>query len=283
MVMITMKHHRKVIAFFDYFSSTLRKNGRIAIKKIQRMLGLMIWVSTVFRITRQFITSTCDIIRVANSSGMKFLFPRKEQALVARFLFDLKFWKRFVSNSPQSSFDFLLGRLPTNKHQLFSDASTSYGMAGVLMVKGDVERELGADGLFWQLSWSEWNKVSDIISGTAKINTAEFLAALITCETFAKYCSQLYTTLGLDNYAAKCWLDAARCPIHPFDRCAQGTHLYMLEMSMKIKTRWIPSAENILADKFSREYFGMSPKIHWVSGVRMRKVRPSWRNVLRFC
>ena len=116
------------------------------------MLGLMIWVSTVFRVTRQFITSTCDIIRVANSSGMKFFFPRNEQALVARFLFDLKFLKRFVSNSPQSSFDFLLGLLPANRNQLFSDACTSYGMAEVLMVKGDVERELGVDGLFWQLS-----------------------------------------------------------------------------------------------------------------------------------
>ena len=152
MVMITLKHHRKVVSFFDCFILTLRKNGRIAIRKIQRMLGLMIWVSTVFRVTRQFITSACDIIRVAYNSGTKFFFPRKEQALVARFLFDLKFWKRFVSNYPKSSFVFLLGLLPANRNQLFSDACTSYGMAGVLMVKGDDRRELGVEGLFWQLS-----------------------------------------------------------------------------------------------------------------------------------
>ena len=91
MVTITMKHRRKVIAFFDYFILTIRKDGRIAIKRIQRMLGLMIWISTVFRVARQFVTSTCDVIRSSNNAGSKFLFPRKERALVMRFVFDLKF------------------------------------------------------------------------------------------------------------------------------------------------------------------------------------------------
>ena len=159
-------------------------------------------------------------------------------------------------------------------------------MAGVLIAKDNHKQDLGSHGLFWQMSWSEWHEVSrkgDLWRAPVEINTAEFLAALITCETFAEYCSDRYTTLGLDNYSAKCWLDAARCPIHPFDRCAQSTHLYMLEQSMKIKTRWIPSAENYLADTFSRKRFGMAPQMHCVKGTWMRKVRPSWRSVLKYC
>ena len=159
-------------------------------------------------------------------------------------------------------------------------------MAGVLIAKNNHKHDLSSHGLFWQMSWSEWQHVSrngELWSAPVEINTAEFLAALITCETFAGYCTNQYTTLGLDNYSAKCWLDAARCPIHPFDRCAQSTHLYMLEQSMKIKTRWIPSAENILADTFSRKRFPMAPNMHCVRGTRMRKVRPLGRRVLKYC
>ena len=111
-----------------------------------------------------------------------------------------------MSNTPQSSFNYLLGRLPANKYQLFSDACTSYGMAGVLLVKNAQNGVLDADGLFWQMSWSEWQKATrqTIFRRTPiEINTAEFLAALITCETFAAYCSNQYTTLGLDNFSAK--------------------------------------------------------------------------------
>ena len=59
-----------------------------------------------------------------------------------------------------------------------------------------------------------------------KINVAEFVAALITCETFSQFCVGRITVLHLDNVTAKAWLDSARCPRAPFDRCAQGTHLY---------------------------------------------------------
>ena len=62
------------------------------------------------------------------------------------------------------------------------------------------------------------------------------MAALITCETFAEHCSGLITYLDIDNTSARAWLDKARCPNFPFDRCGQGAHLFMLEEKMKIKT-----------------------------------------------
>ena len=34
-------------------------------------------------------------------------------------------------------------------------------------------------------------------------NVAEFLAALISCETFAPFCANMITRLQLDNYSTK--------------------------------------------------------------------------------
>lgn len=172
-----------------------------------------------------------------------------------------------------------------NEDHLFSDASSGYGMAGVLMFAESNKRKFKVDGLFWQLSWEEWRRHAannKLCPGASGINTAEFLAALITCETFASYCSGRITQLAIDNFTAKSWLDRARCTRFPYDRCAQGVHLYMLEKSMKIRTRWIPSADNRVADTLSRKRFPKSNGACNVSNFCLRKVQPNWLHVLKF-
>ena len=42
MVAITIKHRRKVIAYFDRFMISIRKGGCIPVRSIQKMLGLQI-------------------------------------------------------------------------------------------------------------------------------------------------------------------------------------------------------------------------------------------------
>ena len=114
------------------------------------------------------------------------------------------------------------------------------------------------------------------------INEAEFLAALITCETFSEFCAHKLTDLEIDSKVAKAWLDSSRCPRHPFDRYAQATHLHMIKRSMKIRTSWVTSGNNTLADTCSREFFSMKPSGHLINGVILRKVRPKWQNVMKF-
>ena len=118
--------------------------------------------------------------------------------------------------------------------------------------------------------------------GAVEINVAEFLAALITCETFAYLCGGTCTLLSLDNRAAKSWFDAARCPIYPFDRCAQGLHLFLLGQSIKIRSRWIASGENKHADICSRLRMTMKAPKHQISSLWLRRVRPRWMNVLKY-
>ena len=115
-----------------------------------------------------------------------------------------------------------------------------------------------------------------------QINVAEYIALLITCETFAEFCRGKITDCELDNTSAQAWFEAARCPRSPFDRCGQGTHLYMLEKEMKVRTRWVPSAANSIADACSRIQFSMTPAGNRIAGILMRKVKPRWQNVLKF-
>ena len=49
---VTNKHKRKVLAYFDNFLLVVRKQGGIRIRSIQRLLGLQIWISTIFRVAR---------------------------------------------------------------------------------------------------------------------------------------------------------------------------------------------------------------------------------------
>ena len=79
-------------------------------------------------------------------------------------------------------------------------------MAGVLTFALEDKYEHVVDGLFWQISWVEWagmTKMPELTPGSVKINIAEFIAALITCETFAGYCAGKITLLEMDNITTK--------------------------------------------------------------------------------
>ena len=88
-ISVTTKHKRKIVAYFDRFLATMRRLGRLLVKDIQRMLGLQIWISTVFRVVRQFLTSTCDLLRLVGAQT--YFYPRKHTGLTSRIVFDLKF------------------------------------------------------------------------------------------------------------------------------------------------------------------------------------------------
>ena len=105
-------------------------------------------------------------------------------------------------------------------------------MAGVLHFRDEISSYKGFSGLFWQISWETWQKIAPkpiLRMDKVHINVAEFLAALTTWETFSDFIKRSITTLVLDNVTAKAWIDSARCTRHPYDRCAQGNHLYMLK------------------------------------------------------
>ena len=119
-----------------------------------------------------------------------------------------------------------------------------------------------------------------VVPGQVKICVAEFLAALITIETFAAHCAGKFTYLELDNTTAHALFETARCSRFPFHRCAQSTHLHMLDVNMKVRTRWIPSEENKIADRCSRVHFDQEN--HHICGLRLLKVKPRWMNVLKF-
>ena len=69
-------------------------------------------------------------------------------------------------------------------------------------VRGNQQAQAHVDGLFVQISWEKWRKrCANIDPGSepSGSSTAEFLAALITCESFASYCTGQITDFSLDN------------------------------------------------------------------------------------
>ena len=109
-------------------------------------------------------------------------------------------------NTPQTQFKYILARLPKNDVKLFSDASSHYGMGGVMLFGQENKDYIGADGLFWQISWVAWARIittAELAPGKVSINIAEFMAALITCETFADFCAGKITVIQVDNITAK--------------------------------------------------------------------------------
>ena len=58
--------------------------------------------------------------------------------------------------------------------------------------------------------------------GEVQISVAEFMAALISTETFVEECAGMLKYLELDNTTAHAGFQSACCPRYPFDRCAQG-------------------------------------------------------------
>ena len=149
-VLITDKHTRKILSFFDYFRAAIRRKQGIPIINLQKMLGLQIWISTAFRVAHQFLTSVCDIIRVTGKSH--FFRPARFPGLVVRATKDLSFYRRFVTKGSTMTFDYLLCRLPSNINRLSIDASASFGIAGVLRFAGPRGDYPGYEGLFWQSS-----------------------------------------------------------------------------------------------------------------------------------
>ena len=93
--------------------------------------------------------------RPEGSATQVIFFPRQYRDLVSRVLFDLKHWRRFILKVPSAKFDFVLGRLPESRNVLFSDASTSFGMAGVIRFPQEDIRRGDYAGFFWQLSWDD--------------------------------------------------------------------------------------------------------------------------------
>ena len=111
-----------------------------------------------------------------------------------------------MSGAAAAGFDYFLNRLPVNEDRMASDASTSFGMAGVLRFNKRKDTPPYIDGLFWQVDWRRWDRIFStraISSLHGNINTAEYLALLITCETFAKQGAGCITYLDIDNKPAR--------------------------------------------------------------------------------
>ena len=200
-------------------------------------------------------------------------------SLRLRLAEDLSFWLKFAKSNPSISFAYIVGHLEVNPSTIFSDASSSFGMGGCITFKKPVA---GFHGKFWQISWIDFSRIVSLRRLRPRhvgINVAEFIAALITQETFLADCENFLSIHFVDNTSALAWLNKDRCSVSPFDKLAQAMALKKLACCAKIWHRYIPTKENTVADEASRKQYG---QLMIVNGARFKKSRPRWNETLRF-
>ena len=117
---------------------------------------------------------------------------------------------------PKASFETLLDQLPKNGNKLAREASSSEGMAGALFVGQQGSHANGVEGDHMAGLVQSFPH-GRLTVGSVKINVADFLALLITYETFTPFCAGRISDIERYNVSAESWVNSARCAHYPFD------------------------------------------------------------------
>ena len=150
------------------------------------------------------------------------------------------------------SYDFILGKLPFSRDEIFVDASSSWGIGGFLGYNYFYysNRDLRP---FHQLFAECTNKTCmDIPINSLPIAYLELLAAMLSVVCFAHQCQGQRVRLNCDNPNAVAWLQKSRCPAGIGFRILSVVELYELRYQVKIATCHIMGEGNSSADSLSR-------------------------------
>ena len=255
----------------EFLIRKLEQEQKLVLKEIQRYHGSLNWFGIVFRVTKQFLTSFCDAMSIAQKEVL--FFPRRHNVLTRDLIFDCRYLKSFIKEDPKVSFDFLLGKLKKNDFRLQSDAATSWGWGGVLLF--NTPRN-GLNGLFCQQSWAQLAnifEIPDLLPQHAKSGVGELTGALFTRESFLDFCGDSLTIQESDNSGVVAWIEKGRVTKRPWDRMAQKLAMVCLARSAKFWARHIPRELNRPADLASKKPQGQYMRI---DGLVFKRVRPKF-------
>ena len=168
-------------------------------------------------------------------------------------------WSFLLKQNRGLPYDFVLGKLPRQKNEWFTDASPSYGYGGV------------CGNWFFKISHKTWLSVL----GPAKWNTPEnmfiayreLLAVLFAFHGFAKFVPASYIRINSDNTNTVSWLNSGRCPKKLGFLILSAIQFYRAKYMLRVKAYYIKSDHNKSADELSR---GRTPRWLKQHGSRIR-------------
>ena len=133
------------------------------------------------------------------------------------------------------SLDYILDRLPRSEYDIFSDASTTWGIGGC------------CGRFYFATPWCHLKQFD-----TGLIAQKELFAAVVALFCFRHTIRGRLTILHTDNTNAHDWLMSGRSPHYLGNNYLMAFELIKYVAECKISVCWIPSAANRTADALSR-------------------------------
>ena len=219
----------------------VKRNKSCTSKELEKLIGNLVFASWVIPFGRSFISHISFLMNRENS--------RKRVALDAVGVAACDVWALLLKRNRGLPFDFILGRLPRQRNEWFTDASPAYGYGGV------------CGNHFFKISHVTWNSaLSQAKYGNFQklfISYRELLAVLFAFQGFSKFAPSSFIRINSDSTNTVSWLNNGRCPKKLGFLLLSAIQFYKAKYRLRVKAFYIKSDYNTSADELSR---GRTPR-----------------------
>ena len=153
--------NKKVTKYISRIDEAL-ETVDIPVKKVMSLHGNLVFAAAVAPFGKPFLAALSNLVIGKSTSATVRLTP------IARMC-RLRIWKQLLLANEGLGYDFILGRLPRAKYDIFFDASPTWGIGGY------------CGSLYFKISWDEINPFFDI----DVIARKELLAAVVALWCFS--------------------------------------------------------------------------------------------------
>ena len=247
----------KVTKYFQKLLQ-LRNLGVATSKKLQKIVGYLVYAAWVMPYGRPFISHISHFINVDKIN--------KKVRLDAAALVACDVWLHLLKENRGLSFKFILGKLPRHQDEFFVDAS-EHGYGGVCGTS------------FFKISHRQFLKFlkpsERIIFSDFFIAYRELLAALLAFQAFSKIAQNSFIRINSDNSNVVSWLNKGRCSKKIGFFLLSAIEAFKYKFHLRVKAFYIKSRHNVSADMLSR---GGTPRWLRSRGV---EVKNNVRKIIR--
>ena len=217
--------------------STLRKLGIASSKKLQKVVGYLVYAAWVMPFGRPFISHISHLINVKKIHA--------NVKLDALALVACDVWLVLLKRNRGLSFDFILGKLPRQKNEWFVDAA-EHGYGGICGTS------------FFRISHAKFLRglepPAQLIFKDLFIAYRELLAVLLAFQVFAHISPNSFIRVNSDNKNVISWLNKGRCSKKMGFFLLSAIEAYKYKFGLRVKAFYIKSRHNTSADILSRGY-----------------------------
>ena len=230
--------------------SQIRKRGFASSKELQKVVGYLVYAAWVMPFGRPLISHISHFINTKDI--------HKKVQLDAAALIACDIWIYLLNGNFGLTFKFILGKLPLQRDEWFTDAS-EIGFGGVY---GSYFFKLSYKGFLREVKPEMRSIFEDMF-----IAYRELLAVLFAFQVFAKLAPNSFIRLNSDSTSVVSWVNKGRCSKRPGFLILSAIESFKFNFGLKVKAVYIKSSHNNSADKLSRN---LTPPWLASRGIRLK-------------